>query len=175
MSRDLTPDLSNRVFRLLEEALSCNISITWVKGSGNMLADSLSRAPTGEADAPHYPRFTEDHQAQGEVKSMVCRIEQGQIIDPLLIKVAKVARDDEDYQAVVEAVSGGQELSGLGEAPPARQYKQVYQRLTVYKMEEGCLLLLDGARVVIPAELQEETVRTLHHQHAPADAMVRQP
>ena len=144
-----------------------------MKGSGNMLADSLSRAPTGDADAPHYPRFTADHQAHGEVKSVVCRIQAGQIVDPLLIRIAKVARDDEDYQSVVEAVSGGDELKDLGEAHPAKQYKQVYQRLTVYKMPEGTILLLDGARVVVPQELQEETIRTLHHQHAPADAMVK--
>merc|ERR1711867_386310 len=77
MQRRLTPDLSNRVFRLLEEALSCNISIKHISGEGNMLADYLSRSPTGEADAPHYPRFSEDHGAQLVVKSVVCRLQHG--------------------------------------------------------------------------------------------------
>ena len=173
MSRDLTPDLSNRVFRLLEEALSCNISIKWVRGAGNMLADSLSRTPTGEADAPHYPRFSEDHLGQGEVKSVVCRIRQGQIVDPLLIKVAVAAKEDIDYQEVVQAISGGHELAGLGEAHPARQYRHVYQKLTVYKMREGAILLMDSARVVIPSVLREETLKCLHVQHPPADAMIK--
>ena len=100
MSRDLTPDLSNRVFRLLEEALSCNISIKWVKSAGNMLADSLSRTPTGEADAPHYERFTEDHIGQAEVNSVVARIRQGQIVDPLLIRDRKSTRLNSSHSSV---------------------------------------------------------------------------
>merc|ERR1711867_57177 len=50
MQRRLTPELSNRVFRLLEEALSCNISIKHISGEGNMLADYLSRSPTDVFD-----------------------------------------------------------------------------------------------------------------------------
>lgn len=173
MQRRLTPDLSNRVFRLLEETLSCNISIKHISGEGNMLADYLSRSPTGEADAPHYPHFSEDRGAQAVVKSVVCRIQHGQIIDLLLIRVAGVARRDEDYQEVVMAVSGGHELADLTEAHPAREFKMVYQKLTVYKLSEGSILLLEEARVVIPLELREETIKKLHYQHAPGDAMVK--
>ena len=47
MNRPLTPDLSQSVFHLSEEALSCNISVKWIPASDNILADALSRAPPG--------------------------------------------------------------------------------------------------------------------------------
>ena len=126
-----------------------------------------------EADAPHYERFSEDHIGQAEVNSVVARIRQGQIVDPLLIKVAVAARDEVDYQEVVQAVSGGHELADLGEDHPARQYQHVYQKLSVYKMREGAILLMDKARVVIPEALREETLKYLHVQHTPADGMLK--
>ena len=172
MQRPLSPDLSSRVFRLLEEAMSCNITISWIPAGSNLLADALSRAPQGPADAPHYPRFG-DAQGRVEVKTVVCRLQQGQIIDPLLVKVAEAAGEDEDYREVVEAVSSGMDISSLTSTHPARKYQSVFSKLTVMKLREGSILLLEGARVVIPKALVPQTIKTLHKMHTSCDTMIK--
>ena len=74
------------------------------------------------------------------------------LVDPVLEEIRKIAREDTEYQQLIDAIENGSEA-------PA-QYKKILDELST---DDG--LVLFGPRLVIPRQYRREVLKHLHNAH----------
>ncbi len=77
------------------------------------------------------------------------------------------AKEDEDYQRLLGAHLGGAHVRNLTPDHPGHCYKGIWDQLSVRDGPNGLsLLILDGARIVVPRRARCRILELLHRPHA---------
>ena len=102
----------------------------------------LSRLHNSDTDAPNYPRILRIsiYAPQGIVKKIV-----NESPDMGILSLARKGKDDTEYQSLISAIVGGQELLG-----PLSPYKPLYLHKTIQDFSSGQLIITNDQQIVIP-------------------------
>ncbi len=77
------------------------------------------------------------------------------------------AKEDDDYQKLLGAHLGGARVQNLPPDHPAHRYKGVWDQLSTRDGPDVLsLLILDGARIVVPRRARRRILELLHLPHA---------
>ncbi len=77
------------------------------------------------------------------------------------------AQEDDDYQKLQGSHLGGASVRNLPPDHPAHCYKGVWDQLSTRQGSDGhFLLILDGARIVVPRRARKRILDFLHRRHA---------
>ncbi len=163
--KDLGDIPNPRLQRLREKVAEYTFDVEWIAGKDNLVADALSRAPVFPPD---------DDEELGEAELNVCLAttagedadDKDDAEDPMLEFLLDAARLDHDYQKVLAALQNGQDVQRLPPDHPARQYRQVWDNLSIWGRDNNKLLVYDAERIVIPAGCRREILQRLHLPHA---------
>lgn len=144
-------DLNNaRLLRYREKLLDYDFTVSWSPGKTHLIADALSRAPV--FDPP-----------EDKVDAVSNLVLGATSTDPILKDIVKKANTDSDYCAVKAAIVEDKLLKNLPPLHPAKQFKQVWEKLSVSK--DG-LILYDADKIVIPRPCQSRILDIIHTSHA---------
>ena len=139
------------------------MKIRYLQKEKNLLADWLSRKPQSTQEAEYLPRF----------EGTVALIYDGAPLDRKVLDTIEAAVADDDYSAVVEVINEGtdlQGLRGLGDDHPAKIYKSVWQKLSLFNSPNGQVILMDN-KLVIPKALRNDILKNLHEYHPSGEVM----
>ena len=151
----MDPNMSPRIWKLLERIVRFNIIVQHVTAKENLMADFLSKTDTD---------YVMQH-------ADVNLLTGGVVLDPKLLALIDLAKADKEYQAVIEAMETKAKLAELHRDHPAKKVSRVYQKLETFQAPNGCILLVEGARVYIPEAGRQQTLEELHTCHAGASIM----
>ncbi len=132
-----------------------NVRLTWEGGKHNLFVDALSWAPVlaaAQLDAGEQQEEAVFDQvlAEGDVKAASW--------------LYRDTQEDNDYRKLLGAHLGGTPVRNLPPDHPAHCYKGVWDQLST---RDGLLLLiLDGARIVVPCRSWKRIRELLHRLHA---------
>ena len=70
----------------------------------------------------------------------------------------------------MQVLNEGADFRGLGDNHPAKAFKSVWDKLSVFSGPNGQALLMDG-KLVIPKALRQETLNNLHQYHPSGEVM----
>ena len=102
-TKQLDPDMSPRIWRLLEKIVRFNIVTKHVSCKKNLMADYLSRTTSlhHRVDVQDVPRLLHKHDtpAHSTQHATVNLVAGGVILDPKLLALIDIAEADEDYQS----------------------------------------------------------------------------
>ena len=136
---------NNRVTRLREKVMDRPLTIKWMAGKENIIADALSRAPAAST------------QGSTTLPINAC------ILAPAdTIKQLRDAANQTQYAQIVDAFSQQKALSDLPEDHPARRLRQVWDQLSL--TQEG-LLIIDGTKLYVPPDARKGILAKLHEGH----------
>lgn len=159
-----------RLQMLREKLMGYSFSAEWVQGKSHRIADALSRYPVFAAENDPVSGCGLQAGAgvgEGGSEPAVCRaVASRGDRDPLLAPLRKEAGVDSAYKELIQAVRTGVDPRRLPAGHPARQYASVFSRLSVDESAEGCLLVLDGHRLVVPSGSRGQILRMLHLPHS---------
>ena len=139
-----------RLLRFREKLAHYALKVSYVSGKTHLIADALSRAPV----------FSPPENEMISVNSIASR---KKALDPALQSYFDAASDDEAYRSIVLALLGGKSPSVLPPGHPARQYRSLWDDLSVMN---DTLLVLDDSRIVVPKACRPATLAHLHAAHA---------
>ena len=161
--KELVPSANSRLFRNKEYLLTFPLKIRYLQKEKNLLADWLSRKPQSHQEAEHLPRF----------EGTIALVYEGAPLDRKVLDTIECAVVDNDYSAVVEVLNEGTDLrglGGLGDDHPAKVFKSVWPKLSVFNGPNGQVILMDN-KLVIPKALRNETLQNLHQYHPSGEVM----
>ena len=147
--RELEAINNQRLQRIMSKLLGYSFKVEWIAGKNHEIADALSRAPV----------FQPEEEEQADVLTQTLRVSE---IDPSLKNIIGHAESDQNYQAIVEALTQKKKLSNLPMSHPAQIYKNQWDYLS-FQNEYG--LITYNERIVVPEEARKEVLKTLHIQH----------
>jgi transposase InsO family protein len=163
-----------RLMRLKEKIMPYNFTAEWRKGKHHQIADALSRAPILDPSAEDDEMAEELHVLMcSQIKILASNIDDddefgdvSNVSDPILSKMAEAAKDDPDYQRLIEAVQTGfQAKSSLGKL-------NLYYKLREFlSVEDG--LVLYHSRIVVPKDQRSDVLKKLHASHQGIDRTKR--
>ncbi len=157
-NKPLSETPNPRLQRLRLKVVGANVRLTWEGGKHNLIADALSRAPVSAA-APL------DAGEQQEEAVFVRALVEGNADAASWLYLE--AQEDDDYQKLLGAHLGGTSVRNLPPDHPAHCYKGVWDQLSTTEGPAGRLLLvLDGARIVVPRRARRKILELLHRPHA---------
>ena len=164
-----------RLQRLKVDTSPYNFTTVWKKGKDHRIPDALSRAPVNEPTAEDL----DDEQELYHYVSLVLNDTVMQIetevrdgtpdrtqVDPHLERIKAVASTDEEYQALLKALSEGTTLKGLPQN--IQMYKNFLDEIS---QNDG--ILLYNQRLIIPRQLRKEILQTLHSSHQGIERTLR--
>ena len=168
--KQLEPSMSPRIWRLLEKVVRFDITVKHVSHKENLMADYLSRTSCLHKsvevhDEPRHHKHSPLHHSSMHV------IRGGVVLDPKLLELIDVAEADEEYQAILAAVSNKDKLGDLHHTHPAKKVARVYGKLETFQAPNGNILLVDGVQVFIPKEARHQVLEQLHKYHTGASTM----
>ena len=67
-------------------------------------------------------------------------------------KIAKIAKSDEDYQYMVEAIKEKIPTKSIKEESELKQIEGQFESLSLYKTSEGEIIVRDAQEILIPKE-----------------------
>ena len=139
------PQIENpRIARLREKIQDHPFKVQWVAGKDNVIADALSRAqaPT-TAEATALPIFA-------------CVLAPAALLQDI--------RDDQDtaYKEIGAAFRRGSRCIDLPGDHPARQLKQIWDRLS---LSDDGILVVDSSRLYLPPKARPAALARLHDGH----------
>ena len=144
-------DLTNpRIVRMREKIAPFVFEVNWVPGKSQLIADSLSRAPRFS------PNGTEEDPEENTVNAYHTTA------DPLLQPLCQAAKEDKEYQELLETIRSDKGWKTLPADHLGKTYSQVWNRLST----EGPLVIHDGKRIVVPNSYVTELLKRLHESHA---------
>ena len=154
MTKSLADIENPRLQRILQKVAGYQFTVEFIKGTENVIADTLSRAPV-------FGPSEEDGDLEDEVaftSAVTTRLQS----DPLLEDLRQAAVTDADYQLMLECVVNRKDPKYLPPEHPARQLKSIWHSLSV----AYDLIVYDGCRIYVPAGQRQEILRLLHKPHA---------
>jgi transposase InsO family protein len=142
---------SNRLRRFREQVCDYPFTLTWVEGKNHLIADALSRAP-------HFEPPEEGEADQVNLVSLYgCRLTQ----DPAFGRLISHAKEDPDYQAILDAITSDKRCQDLPPTHPARAFSNVWDELAI---QDG--LITRNDRIVVPAKERPFILDLLHLPHS---------
>merc|ERR1711867_256358 len=126
-SRELVPTPNDRLLCSTEYLLSFPLEVKYLPKDSNLLADWLSRKPQPDSAPDLIPRFD----------GTVALIYRGMPLDKLLLDLIDAAHADDDYNAVLQVVNEGGDLKKLRAEHPAKEYKSIWDRISVFNGPNG--------------------------------------
>ena len=78
-------------------------------------------------------------------------------------------KDDESYKMVVDKLRTGakkEDIIKITKGHPARDYKEVWNELTLVDDEPDTIMVMDNLRLVVPEECRGRILKALHIPHA---------
>ena len=154
---------NNRLARMREKLMEYRFNFEYVEGKKHYVADALSRSPLWEKMEPELDG-TQDLSAH-RINVMVGQINKKGVRKDLNLESLFKAAEDPNYQLVVDAVRTGTKLKDLPVNHPAREYKDVINRLSLIDSNTCPILLMDDTRLVIPKSMRQELLKKLHFSH----------
>ncbi len=153
-NKPLSETPNPRLQRLRLKVVGANGWLTWEGGKHNVIADALSRAPMSAAA----PLDAGDQQKEAV------------FIRALLdwdVEAASWlyldAQEDDYYQKLLGAHLG---VASVRNFHPAQCYKGVWEQLSTRMDPDGRrLLIMDGARIVVPRQARKQILELLHRPH----------
>ena len=181
--KDLCSMENVRLRRYAEKIQEYNFTIIHLQGSKNLFADHLSRYPTSPAEekeeeedcickAMRAPIDASTNQKCGKHIS-ICRVitTQEQDPDPILQKIINAAKEDPEYQQLIEHLSTVMWHTELPKSDPIRkEYADVLMNLSRHK---NGLVVLNNERIIIPKSERERLVCEIHKPHAGINGSMR--
>jgi hypothetical protein len=153
-----------RLKRMLLSLQRYGIYIEYQKGTDQVLADTLSRAPRDS-------RYQDSDGTKIEIflNSMVEENahEYTELSDPRLEEVRKYTAQDEQMMELMQAIQAGWPFSRKA-VPVLADYWTIKEELAV---QNG--LIYKGTRLIIPKEMTRRICQALHAAHQSAEAMLR--
>lgn len=145
-----------RLQRLRAKLNRYNYDAKWVRGKDNTDADALSRAPVANATQEDQ---IDENQALNSVNLLIMSLEEAES-DLNMKKIQDEVQQDAEMQELIRVIENGfpNEKGNLPEN--LRPYWHVRHNLAV---NGG--IILNGCRCVIPKQLRQETLKTLHASH----------
>ena len=134
-----------------------DFKVQHVSAKQNVVADYLSRLLSSDSEAPQYPRLLRTYKLS---VGMVRIVTDTADYDYDLLKLAKQAKEDMEYIALIKAIQDKK-------IPPSKpemdlsSYKSVFNNLSTEETPAGQLILLEGHRVVIPLLARQDILTTL--------------
>ena len=185
------PNPRLRAFR--EKMMDMNSTVEHIKGKRNEAADALSRVPMWRMSEIKDPseeifqvRRTLFRRWHGiQKKSVTTKTDGGKEVtkqvrtitpsmnyareDVQLKKMFIAVKEDQTYQMVVERLKSGmtkEEVIKLPKGDPAREYREVWDRLTTIDDKPDTIMLVDNLRLVVPEKCRADILKALHLPHA---------
>jgi transposase InsO family protein len=158
-----------RLQRLKEHLSWYQFKTTWKKGSEHYIPDALSRAPVANPEKGDCFFDEVEKSVSASVRATTLIISSAKLKDPYLAKLEQAAAADQEYQALITAVTEGfRPRERLGEH--LRAFWKVRDALTV----AAGGLVLHGARIVVPQALRKDVLAELHRSHQGIERTKRQ-
>ena len=145
---------NTRLQRFREKLVPYSFEVNWSAGKLHKIADALSRAPVFKAE--------EDVSQNVTLNSITGKKPQ----DPSMSMLVDAAKEDKDYQRVVQAVLNADNVKDLSVSHPARSYMSVWDELSVFEMDGVSILLKDCCQMVVPQSARKNILVLLHIPHA---------
>ena len=73
---------------------------------------------------------------------------------------------DENYNAIVQAIKTDPEFKHLPSHHPARQLLSISTQLSIDKLGETDMIMLDGSRILVPRGARKNIIKELHRAHS---------
>ena len=138
-----------RLQRLIEKTRDFDLVCVWEAGKNLHIVDALSRHPVfepedraSEVDLTHNAQCNSIH------------------INPGLDRLSQLAKEDRDYQEVIQAWKKDAVIKKLPHTHPAMRYKQVWQELSLHNN-----LLMWGQCIIIPDAAKAYILGVMHMAH----------
>ena len=147
-------DIENpRLQNLRMKMTRFNFKANWSAGKEHLIADCLSRHPVfrPKGGSAHVNRV---------ISARTLLLTQKPTCEDLL----KHALVDEEYLALLHTLKSGETLDKLHRQHSARKYASVWHSLSIFGEDE--LILVDGARILIPENFRRILLKKLHVSHS---------
>ena len=143
-----------RLMRMREKIIPYTFKITWVAGKTDYIADALSRYPVfGSAE--------DNFNVDTAIKCL-----RSLTAEPDSLK-SIYNKQNEAYKLVMTELRNNADFSKLPNDHPARAYKNIQNRLSIDRDEQGNeVMLKDSQKIVVPKGAQDEILKELHRSHS---------
>ena len=149
------PDIENiRLRRYRERLTGYNFDLSWREGKTNHIADALSRAPVFPANETENDDFVDVCHAISTLQKEP---------DPILAPMIKAAKNDTDYQMIIQALGKIKDPKSLPLTHPGRQLNSVWSQLSVD--DSLGLIILNGNRIFVPKSQRKGILNDIHAAH----------
>lgn len=136
---------NKRLAKYREQLTDYQFEVTWAEGKNHLIADALSRAPVWECEVDN------DEGVDVDVRVMMME-------NPSMQLLFDSAEEDSVYQKLISAWRQNEDIAGNDQLSA---YAGVFDRMS---FEDG-LLVLDGAKVVVPQAACPAVLKLLHIPH----------
>ena len=147
---------NTRIQRMISKLLGFTFDVKWVPGKNHAIADALSRQPVFE------PEETCD--------ILVKSIQVNENKDPALEYLTTFAKNDSNYQSIVQVLKDKKKLRDLPKDHIALSFKSIWDSMS-YDESYGLLLYHD--RIIVPVQARSEVLEKLHLQHTGVEKTLR--
>ena len=144
----------SRLQKMLLQLQAYDIEIRYKKGTEMYLADALSRAFQPDVKEEDYEKEMNDE------KYIHLMSSQSYVTDRKLQEIKKHVAEDERMQLLVQQIQTGWPHHKNMVHPDLIEYYQYHEKLT-----ENDGIIYVGQNILIPPELQKDTLRKLHLSH----------
>ena len=141
---------NTRLMRMREKIIPYTFKITWVTGKTHYIADALSRYPVfGPAE--------DNLNVDTAIKSLRSLSAEPESLKSIYVK------QKEAYKLVMTELKKNSHFSKLATDHPARAFKNIQDRLSIDRDEQGNeVMLKDSQKIVVPRDAQDEILKELH-------------
>ena len=152
---------SPRIKTMIEKCRIYDMDLQYLPGAWNLIADALSRLPT-------LRHFTEEElESHKEIEAHTANHTSYKDVssDDTLEPFFDAAKDDIEYQKVVNAVEEGRNVNSLEEDHPGLLYKRQWDSLGIIHRKSDKMLILEGTKIVVPYRMRRMVLKQLHLAH----------
>ena len=156
-------DVENlRLQKTRERMMQYNIIIKWVPGKTHYVADALSRQPLFNVmdDEEDTCSGVEEFHLRKVSYSSHGKAREDKKLD-MMFDMAK----EDSYQQVVTALLEDREVGDLPSHHPAKEFREVWDRISLSDTGAYPLMILDDSKIVVPVGARKEILRLLHLPH----------
>ena len=149
--------------QMLEKIATYNYTIHYVPERMNRVADGLSRFPVED------PEEEDEEIGKANVRRVFLGDTDTEIFPKNVVDMAEL--EDLKYQKLVDFFEG--ERSWKQAEPDVKSYKSVEQDVSIERIGNGRLLILDGTRIIPPHTEMQKLIVKLHVTHKSGDMVIR--
>ena len=140
-----------------------------VKGSTHALADRLSRFP----EKTNTCLDLEDRFVPSVCSKSLRTLEVDENPkDHHLETIGRIGKSDEDYSYMVKAIKDKIETKSIKEESELKKIEGSFDSLSLYKTQEGKIIVRDGQEILIPKPYRDEMLKELHSSHLSDSSML---